>query len=79
LIIMTTLQRAATRQPGPGDLTGARALSASQAAADRQEIIDHSSRMLNDPDVPLAIVDVPGGSPFALPRYVLDAIRRAAK
>lgn len=75
---MTTLQRAATRQPGPGDLTGARALSATEAAKDRASIIENSAREIQDPDQPLVIISIPGRtSSFALPKFVYDAVRAA--
>lgn len=62
-----------------GDLTGARAVTATEAAKERQAIIENSVRALQDKDVPLTIVQVPGGSPFALPRHVYDAIKRSAR
>lgn len=68
------------RQFERGDLCGHRAVSATAAAKERQSVIDHSVRTTQDKDVPLSIVDVPGGSsPFALPTFVLDAIKRAAR
>jgi hypothetical protein len=62
-----------------GELTGARAAGANEAAKERQAIIANSVRMMQDPDTQLTIVHVPGGSPFALPKHVVAAIQRAAR
>ncbi len=62
---------------GRGDLTGMRAQLAREEAKDRQETIDRSVRTMTDPSVELEIIQVAGGSDFALPKYVLRAIRAA--
>lgn len=75
---MPDLQRGIVRAQH-GDLCAARAVTATQAATERAAIVANSSRMLLDPDTQLTIVQVPGGSPFALPQHVFDAIRKAAR
>lgn len=63
-----------------GDLCGRRAVTARAEAQERADIIANSVRETQDADNPLVIIDIPGrASAFALPRFVYDAIQRAAK
>ena len=69
-----------TRALHPGDITGRRAATETEAAKERQSVIDHTISELRDPDTQIVLVLIPGRtSAYALPKYVLDAIKRAAR
>lgn len=75
---MPNLQRFGTPTLAAGDYTGRQFQAVQEQAKERQAIIEHSALLLNDPDQQLVIVRVPGASSYALPKFVYDAIRRAA-
>jgi hypothetical protein len=63
-----------------GDLTGARAVTATEAAKERASVIARTTSELNDPDTQIELVPIPGrASAYALPTYVVQAIRKSAR
>lgn len=80
-ILNTSTQRAAaTRDAGPHDLTGRRAISERQLAEENARAVDAAILELRDKDTQISWVTVAGRSArYPIPRPVLDAIRRAAR
>ncbi len=73
---MTTLQRAATRQPGPGDLTGARALRLTEEKAEHEQARERLIRDLTEGHGFAYLPDVPGYGTAVIPKDVLDYLRK---
>jgi hypothetical protein len=61
------------------DLCGQRAQLLREEAKDRAATIANSARLIQDPDTQLTIIKVPGASDFALPTFVLTAIRSTGR
>ena len=63
-----------------GDLCGQRAQLLREEVKERAATIENSIREIQDPDVQLILVPIPGRtSSFALPKFVYDAIKRSAR
>jgi hypothetical protein len=71
---------AASRDAGPHDLTGRRAISAKEQAEANSLAVDAAILELKDPDTAISWVTVPGRSaPYPIAREVMDHLRRALR
>ena len=73
----TSLQRAGTRQPQVGDLTGNRQLAAQEEADERAAVRERLAKALADPDVAFMYIRVDGRGLVPVDKDAYAAIKRS--
>lgn len=72
---MTTLQRASTPQPGPGDLTGRRSIGLAEQKQEHERARERAIRDLNEGHG-YQYISVPGHGLACIPKDVFEYLKK---